>query len=181
VRRMRARRRTAGLEHHVSRATPGPDRTHPSFQSSWANTNAAKSTSGRAQRAGRGGTARLNVVIQGSTSATSSSPRVIAWSSLGCFPKTEEDARLVQARFMMTEHGAHATPPGRVRHLNAALTAETRQKLLLWLPRCREQRMVRRGLRFESGKTVFLGPLMRPAVTGSTGWSCRAETCFSKP
>src|SRR5213078_2810893 len=56
-------------------------------QSSWANTNAAKSTSwesstsrSRVERPG------LNVVVQGSTSATSLSPRVIAWSSLACLP-----------------------------------------------------------------------------------------------
>src|SRR5947208_11177190 len=56
-------------------------------QSSWANTNAAKSTSWESStsrsRVDRPG---LNVVVQGSTSATSSSPRVIAWSSFACLP-----------------------------------------------------------------------------------------------
>src|SRR5438876_9180896 len=56
-------------------------------QSSWANTNAAKSTSWesstRRSRVDRPG---LNVVVQGSTSATSSSPRVIDWRSLACLP-----------------------------------------------------------------------------------------------
>ena len=35
----------------------------------------------------------LNVVVQGSTSATSSSPRVIAWSSLVCLPDYREKMR----------------------------------------------------------------------------------------
>ncbi len=56
-------------------------------QSSWANTNAAKSTSWESStsrsRVDRPG---LNVVVQGSTSATSSSPPVIASSSLACLP-----------------------------------------------------------------------------------------------
>src|SRR4029453_2101838 len=67
-------------------------------QSSWANTNAAKSTSwvsstsrSRVDRPG------LKVVVQGSTSATSSSPRVIAWSSLACLP---DDPRKMRGLFM---------------------------------------------------------------------------------
>ena len=39
----------------------------------------------------------LNVVVQGSTSATSSSPRAIAWSSLACFP---DDPRKMRGLFM---------------------------------------------------------------------------------
>jgi hypothetical protein len=39
----------------------------------------------------------LNVVVQGSTSATSSSPRVIAWSSLACLP---DDPRKMRGLFM---------------------------------------------------------------------------------
>src|SRR4051794_41121675 len=56
-------------------------------QSSRANTNAAKSTSCESSTS-RSSVDRpgLKVVIQGSTSATSSSPRVIAWSSLACLP-----------------------------------------------------------------------------------------------
>ena len=56
-------------------------------QSSWANTNAAKSTScvssTRRSSVGRPG---LKSVVHGSTSATSSSPRVSAWISFACFP-----------------------------------------------------------------------------------------------
>src|SRR5205085_10315146 len=67
-------------------------------QSSWANTNAAKSTSWESStsrsRVDRPG---LNVVVQGSTSATSSSPRVIAWSSLACLP---DDPRKMRGLFM---------------------------------------------------------------------------------
>src|SRR5437870_6697603 len=67
-------------------------------QSSWANTNAAKSTSRESStsrsRVDRPG---LNVFIQGSTSATSSSPRVIAWSSLACLP---DDPRKMRGLFM---------------------------------------------------------------------------------
>src|SRR5947207_10029543 len=67
-------------------------------QSSWANTNAAKSTSWQSStsrsRVDRPG---LNVVVQGSTSATSSSPRVIAWSSLACLP---DDPRKMRGLFM---------------------------------------------------------------------------------
>src|ERR1700751_2405529 len=56
-------------------------------QSSWANTNAAKSTS-RESSTSRSSVDRpgLNVVVQGSTSATSSRPRVIALSSFVCWP-----------------------------------------------------------------------------------------------
>ena len=67
-------------------------------QSSWANTNAAKSTSWESStsrsRVDRPG---LNVVVQGSTSATSSSPRVIAWSSLACLP---DEPRKLRGMFM---------------------------------------------------------------------------------
>src|SRR5438270_14100578 len=67
-------------------------------QSSWANTNAAKSTcwesSTSRSRVDRPG---LNVVVQGSTSATSASPRVIAWSSLACLP---DDPRKMRGLFM---------------------------------------------------------------------------------
>src|SRR3982751_5243148 len=67
-------------------------------QSSWANTNAAKSTSWESStsrsRVDRPG---LNVVVQGSTSATPSSPRVIAWSSFACFP---DDPRKMRGLFM---------------------------------------------------------------------------------
>src|SRR5688572_15204079 len=67
-------------------------------QSSWANTNAAKSTSWESStsrsRVDRPG---LNVVVQSSTSATSSSPRVIAWSSLACLP---DDPRKMRGLFM---------------------------------------------------------------------------------
>src|SRR5437879_5964489 len=67
-------------------------------QSSWANTNAAKSTSWESStsrsRVDRPG---LNVVVQGSTSATSSSPRVIAWTSLACLP---DDPRKMRGLFM---------------------------------------------------------------------------------
>ncbi len=63
-------------------------------QSSWANTNAAKSTSWesstRRSSVDRPG---LNVVVQSSTSATSSSPRVIAWSSLACLPDDPRKTR----------------------------------------------------------------------------------------
>src|SRR6476620_5480851 len=67
-------------------------------QSSWANTNAAKSTSWESStsrsRVDRPG---LNVVVHGSTSATSSSPRVIASSSLACSP---DDPRKMRGLFM---------------------------------------------------------------------------------
>src|SRR5215470_422468 len=67
-------------------------------QSSWANTNAAKSTcwqsSTSRSRVDRPG---LNVVVQGSTLATSASPRVIAWSSLACLP---DDPRKMRGLFM---------------------------------------------------------------------------------
>src|SRR5687768_183967 len=67
-------------------------------QSSWANTNAAKSTSWESSTS-RSSVDRpgLNVVVQGSTSATSSSPRVIAWSSLACLP---DDPRKMRGLFM---------------------------------------------------------------------------------
>src|SRR5205085_12077479 len=67
-------------------------------QSSWANTNAAKSTSWESStsrsRVDRPG---LNVVVQGSTSATSASPRVIAWSSFACLP---DDPRKMRGLLM---------------------------------------------------------------------------------
>src|SRR4051794_17002702 len=72
----------------LSRGDAWPDwDASVAVQSSWANTNAAKSTSWESStsrsRVDRPG---LNVVVQGSTSAISSSPRVIAWSSLACLP-----------------------------------------------------------------------------------------------
>src|SRR5215471_5758426 len=56
-------------------------------QSSWANTNAAKSTSWESSTS-RSSVERpgLNVVVHGSTSATSESPRSMALSSLACLP-----------------------------------------------------------------------------------------------
>src|SRR6185312_6558214 len=67
-------------------------------QSSWANTNAAKSTSWESSTS-RSSVCRpgLNVVVQGSTSATSASPRVIAWISLACLP---DDPRKMRGLFM---------------------------------------------------------------------------------
>src|SRR5687768_5684713 len=67
-------------------------------QSSWANTNAAKSTSWESSTS-RSSVDRpgLNVVVQGSTSAMSSSPRVIAWSSLACLP---DDPRKMRGLIM---------------------------------------------------------------------------------
>ena len=67
-------------------------------QSSWANTNAAKSTSWESStsrsRVDRPG---LNVVVHGSTSATSESPRAIARSSLACAP---DDPRKMRGLIM---------------------------------------------------------------------------------
>src|SRR5215204_2322264 len=67
-------------------------------QSSWANTNAAKSTSCESStsrsRVDRPG---LNVVVHGSTSATSSSPRIIAWSSLACLPDDTSRLEVLRA------------------------------------------------------------------------------------
>src|SRR3954470_6572263 len=67
------------------------------IQSSCANPNAPKSPSwesstsrSRVERPG------LNVVVQGSTSATSSRPRVIAWRSLACLP---DDPRKMRGMF----------------------------------------------------------------------------------
>src|SRR3954471_13623144 len=56
-------------------------------QPSGANTNGAKSTSGESATS-RSSVDRpgLKVVVQGSTSATSASPRVIAWISFACLP-----------------------------------------------------------------------------------------------
>src|SRR5215467_8659824 len=84
-------------------------------QSSWANTNAAKSTcwesSTSRSRVDRPG---LNVVVQGSTSATSASPRVIAWSSLACLP---DEPRKMRGLSMHVHddllRGELATPSGR--------------------------------------------------------------------
>src|SRR5262249_58338857 len=81
-------------------------------QSSWANTSAAKSTSWESStsrsRVDRPG---LNVVVHGSTSATSESPRAIARSSLACSP---EDPRKIRGLVMRdstlsqwTRSGAH--------------------------------------------------------------------------
>src|SRR4029453_6407193 len=76
-------------------------------QSSWANTNAAKSTSWASStnrsRVDRPG---LNVVVQGSTLATSSSPRVIPWSSLACLP---DDPRKIRGLFMRGSSFGHVT------------------------------------------------------------------------
>src|ERR1700729_218957 len=88
----------------LSRGDAWPDwDASPEVQSSWANTNAAKSTSwesstsrSRVERPG------LNVVVQGSTSATSLSPRVIAWSSLACLP---DDPRKMRGLFMRDPSG----------------------------------------------------------------------------
>ena len=79
----------------LSRGDAWPDwDASVAVQSSWANTNAAKSTSWESStsrsRVDRPG---LNVVVQGSTSATSSSPRVIAWSSFACFPDDPRKTR----------------------------------------------------------------------------------------
>src|SRR3954451_18800882 len=97
----------------LSRGDASPDwDASVMVQSSCANTNAAKSTSWESStsrsRVDRPG---LNVVVQGSTSATSSSPRVIAWSSLACLP---DDPRKMRGLFMRIHddgQGAHATPP----------------------------------------------------------------------
>src|SRR4051794_35464611 len=68
------------------------------IQSSWANTNAAKSTSWESStsrsRVDRPG---LNVVVQTSTSTTSSRPSAIAWRSLACLP---DDPRKMRGMFM---------------------------------------------------------------------------------
>ena len=83
----------------LSRGDAWPDwDASVSVQSSWANTNAAKSTSWESSTS-RSRVARpgLNVVVQGSTSATSPSPRVIAWSSLVCLP---DDPRNMRGLFM---------------------------------------------------------------------------------
>src|ERR671936_1077032 len=76
-------------------------------QSSWANTNAAKSTS-RESSTSRSSVDRpgLNVVVQGSTSATSSSPRVIAWSSLACLP---DEPMKIRGLFMRDSPFGHGT------------------------------------------------------------------------
>src|SRR5262245_9138086 len=56
-------------------------------QSSWANTNAAKSTSRvSSRRRSIVVVPRLKDVVQGSTRATSSRPRVSAWTSFACLP-----------------------------------------------------------------------------------------------
>src|SRR6267378_3487700 len=82
-------------------------------QSSWANTNAAKSTSWESStsrsRVDRPG---LNVVVQGSTSATSSSPRVIARSSLACLP---DDPRKMRGLFM--RDSTFGPPGGNPQHM----------------------------------------------------------------
>src|SRR5207247_5707083 len=81
----------------LSRGDAWPDASVV-VQSSWANTNAAKSTSWESStsrsRVDRPG---LNVVVQGSTSATSSSPRVIAWTNFACLP---DDPRKTRGLFM---------------------------------------------------------------------------------
>src|SRR3954454_25273698 len=78
-------------------------------QSSWAKTKAAKSTSwesstsrSRVERPG------LNVVVQGSTSATSSSPSVIAWTSGACLPDEPRKMRGLITRVSLT---SPAPPP----------------------------------------------------------------------
>src|SRR5262249_19556110 len=67
-------------------------------QSSWAKTNAAKSTSWESSTS-RSSVERpgLKVVVQGSTSATSSSPRVISSISVACAP---DDPRKMRGLFM---------------------------------------------------------------------------------
>src|SRR5947207_13153332 len=78
-------------------AWPEPD-VSVVVQSSCAKTNAAKSTSWESStsrsRVDRPG---LNVVVQGSTSAASTRPRVIAWRSLACLP---DDPRKMRGMFM---------------------------------------------------------------------------------
>ncbi len=85
-------------------------------QSSWANTNAAKSTSWESStsrsRVDRPG---LNVVVHGSTSTRSSSPRVIASSSVACLPDDPRKMRGFMGDFMMTD-AANAAPWAARRH-----------------------------------------------------------------
>ncbi len=68
-------------------------------QSSWANTNAAKSTS-RVSSTRRSSVVvpGLKDVVQGSTCATSSRPRVSAWSSLACLPDEPRKMRGLSIR-----------------------------------------------------------------------------------
>src|SRR5438552_8681683 len=95
-------------------------------QSSCSNTKPAKSTSWESStsrsRVDRPG---LNVVVHGSTSATSSSPRVIAWTSLACLP---DDPRKMRGLFMRDspvrsrdERPAYSTRSRRPRRLPAPL------------------------------------------------------------
>jgi hypothetical protein len=63
----------------------------------WASVRGRFRDEGRPIRGARVVRPGLNVVIQGSTSATSSSPRVIAWSSLACLP---DDPRKMRGLFM---------------------------------------------------------------------------------
>jgi hypothetical protein len=79
----------------LSRGDASPDAdASVVVQSSRANTNAAKSTSWESStsrsRVDRPG---LNVVVQGSTSAMSSRPSVIASSSLACWPDDPRNMR----------------------------------------------------------------------------------------
>src|SRR5690349_862127 len=83
----------------LSRGDAWPDWTASVVvQSSWANTNAAKSTSPESStsrsRVDRPG---LNVVVHGSTSAISESPRSIARSNFACSP---DDPRKMRGLFM---------------------------------------------------------------------------------
>src|SRR5215813_13522810 len=73
-------------------------------QSSWAKTKAAKSTSCESSTS-RSSVERpgLNVVVQGSTSATSSSPRAIASSRLACSPDDPRKIRGFMCRLLF--HG----------------------------------------------------------------------------
>src|SRR4029450_4189599 len=80
-------------------AWPGAEDSDPGggllVQSSCAKTNAAKSTSGgTASVVGPG----LNDVVQGSTCATSSRPRVSACSSFACFPDEPRKMRGLSIR-----------------------------------------------------------------------------------
>src|SRR5438477_9791946 len=93
------------------------------IQSSWANTNAAKSTSWESStslsRVDRPG---LNVVVQGSTSATSSRPRVIPWRSLACLP---DDPRKMRGMFMRDSPDRISAGAHRTRSENVSFAGNT--------------------------------------------------------
>src|SRR6187399_3268403 len=90
----------------LSRGDAWPDRdASVVVQSSWANTNAAKSTSWESSTS-RSSVDRpgLNVVVHGSTSATSSSPPCDRLKQLGLLARRpEEDAGLAHARSMVAD------------------------------------------------------------------------------